>query len=361
MPTSLLETLPTEILTQCFAVLDPRNLLTMLSVSSELRSVASQDMLWEPHCENIYNKGCIETLGWRTVHKADILPSDYGDSNLPYHMIWRRMHLYEDYLGWWLSLEQGPAGITMQIALHGDRLVMSHAIPTNDAPVLGTPRGHLFALSWYNDSHNPLLIDSDPVMVEEYSVLSVQWLFEGPSSIMHHTYTLRTFHTSEHANTPSVDSELSEDQLPTYNWLSHRSPSLFAAIRHSGTSVDDEGHASAVGVPTLAFPRPPGPRPFIALRSPFESCTANPFIEGGIWLASYGQAHGCEYIYIQIRCITEADLTRPWGEEQNLAKAFSPGIQDLWELYGVDDTPPSELSREDLRVGDRIIEAIKVT
>ncbi|KAG8746449.1 hypothetical protein FRC10_004888 [Ceratobasidium sp. 414] len=178
---------------------------------------------------------------------------------------------------------------------------------------------------------------------------------------MHHKYTLRTFHTSEHASMPSVDPRLSEDQLPTYEWPCHGSPSLFAAIRHSGIFVDDEGYASAVGVPTLAFPRPPGPRPFIALQSPFESSTKNPFIASGIWLASYGHVHGCEFIYIQIRRITEADLTRPWGAEENLAKAFSPELRDLREIFGLGDIPPSELSDEDLRVGDRIVEAIKIT
>ncbi|KAG9099092.1 hypothetical protein FRC06_005652 [Ceratobasidium sp. 370] len=338
MSTSFLKILPTEILTQCLAALDPRSLLTMLSVSSELRSVASQDVLWEPHCESIYNKGCIETAGWRKVHKADILPDDYDAPNLPYHMAWRRMRLYEDYLGWWLSLEQGPAGIIMHITLRGDRLVVSHAIPTSGAPVLGNSRGHLFALSWYNNSHNPLIIDSDSVIVEEYSVLSVQWLFKGPSSIMHHKYSLRTFHTSE----PGGDSGRSGDQLPKYDWLSHRSPSLFAAIRRSGVSVDDQG-------------------PFIALRSPFEASATNSLIASGIWLASYGQLHGYEFIYIQIRRIAEADLTRPWGAEQNLADAFSPELRDLRAIFELDDAPPSELSEEDLRVGDRIIEAIKIT
>ncbi|KAG9122677.1 hypothetical protein FRC07_000852 [Ceratobasidium sp. 392] len=319
-------------------------------------------MLWEPHCETIYNKGCIETLGWRKVHKTDILPNDYDVPDLPYHLIWRRMHLCENYLGWWLSLEQGPAGIIMQITLRGDRLVVSHAIPTSDTPIYGTPRGHVYALSWYNNSQNPLLIDSDSVMVEEYSVSSIRWLFEGPSSIMHHKYTLRTFHTADCAGTSDLNStELSEDQLPAYDWPSHRSPSLFAAIRHSGISVDDQGYASAIGVPTLAFPRPPGPRPFIALRSPFESSTTNPSISGGIWLASYGRVHGCEFIYIHIRQITEADLTRPWGAEQNLGKAFNPELRDVRELFDIDQIPASELSDKDLRVGDRIIEAIKIT
>ncbi|KAG8735331.1 hypothetical protein FRC12_018141 [Ceratobasidium sp. 428] len=357
----LLSVLPTEILIQCLVHLDAQNLLTLLSVSSALRSVVSQDILWEPHCEKIYNKGCIETLGWRKVCKPDILPSDYDAPELPYHMIWRRMHLCEDYLGWWLTLEQGPAGIIMQISLRGDRLVVSHAIPTSDIPVSGAPRGHVFALSWHNDFQIPLLIDSDSVIVEEYSVSSFRWLFEGPSSIMHHKYALRNFHTSDQLSAPDWDLELSEDQLPSYDWPSHRSPSLFVVICHSSISTDDRGYASAIGVPALAFPRPPGPRPFIALRSPFESSMTNPLIESGIWLASYGRVHGCEFIYIHIRCITEADFIQPWGTEQNLAKAFSPELRDFREIFGLDEIPPSEVSIEDLRVGGRVIEAIKIT
>ncbi|QRV95612.1 F-box protein [Ceratobasidium sp. AG-Ba] len=249
----------------------------------------------------------------------------------------------------------------MQIKLRGDRLVISHAIPTSDTPVFGTARGHVFALSWYNNTQNPLLIDSDTVMLEEYSVASTRWLFEGPSKIMHHKHTLRTFHISKYSDCSDSDSGFSEGETLSYDWPSHGSPSLFAAIRHSGISRDEKGYASAIGVPTLAFPRPPGPRPFIALRSPFEVSPNDSLIDTGTWLASYGRVHGCEFIYMRIRHITEDDLTLPWGEEDNLGRAFSPELRDLRQIFDLDSTPPSELSGNDLQVGGRIIEAIKIT
>jgi hypothetical protein len=360
MPTNILDRLPTEALTQCLTHLDAQNLETTLSVSSRVRAIASQDLLWEPHCEIIYNKGSSEVLGWRKAHKSEILPSEYEEPDLPYHLIWRRLRLCEDYLGWWLSLEHGPSGILMRIWLKNDALVLSHAIPRRDASGSGGDIGHAFALTWHNNLQNSFLMNSESVVIEEYSVGSVRWLSKGPSSVMHHRHALRTFHTSTHVTVPSLDIETEAAQLPTYDWPSHRSPSLFAAIRHSGISVDDQGYASATGVPTIAFPRPPGPRPFVALRSPFEISPANSLVEHGTWLASYGHRHGCEFIYIQIREITGADFTCPWGAEHNLGRALSPELRDF-RLLGPQDIQPSELTGEDARVGDRIIEAIKIT
>ncbi|KAG9122629.1 Structural maintenance of chromosomes protein 6, partial [Ceratobasidium sp. 392] len=263
-------------------------------------------------------------------------------------MIWRRMHLWEDYLGWWLSLEQEPEGIIVHVALQGDGLVISEPFPDGDIEFSA------FASNW-NNSQAPLFIELDSVTIGKHSNVVIQWLFKGPSGYMHHGHTLRTYRILDRASTTDLTTAFPDNQLPVYD--------LFAAVCHSGISVDNEGYASAIGVPSLAYPKSlRDPKPYIALRSPVELPETTSFILNGMWIASYGEVHGYEYIYIHVRQITEEDFTRPWGAEQNLGEALGPELRDFRELFGLDETHSEpELSDGDLRVGDRIIEAIKLT
>lgn len=366
MPTDALSRIPTEMLTHCLSHLAPYDLQTLLSVSRILRGAASQDTLWESHCETVYNKGSSEIFGWRKIHKPDLLHGSINESNLSYHLIWRRLHLFEGYLGWWLSLDETPAGIVMHIRLNNDTLVISHSIPKTDGPAFRGAGGHIFALSWNNNVQNPLLIDSEPIVIEQYSVITIRWLIDGPSKIMYNKRGLHTFYASNNppsatGSQPLPGPRALEAQPALYYWPFHQSPSLFDAICHSGVSFDAQGHAVATGVPAVSFPRPPGTRHFVALRSPVETPSSAALIEDGTWVASYGQAHGCEFIHIQIRTITGADLNHPWGVEQNLASAFSPRVRDIQDLFSLPGIPPSDVTPEHVRVGCRIIEAVKIT
>ncbi|KAF8603332.1 hypothetical protein BDV93DRAFT_523403 [Ceratobasidium sp. AG-I] len=365
MSSNVLGQVPTEILIQCLTYLDAPDLTTLLSVSSRLRTVASQDILWERHCEIIYNKGSSELLGWRKIDRSDLF-WDYDEPTHPYYLIWRRLCLFEPYLGWWLSLDKAPAGIVMHIRLHNDILAVSHVMPRAEGPDIRGGGNHIFALSQHNDVQHPVFIDRDSVLVEQYSVTSLRWLTEGPSKIMNHKRILQTFHASnEHSGFATSQLDPSNNDLydlpPRYDWPFRQSPSLFGAICHSGISYDERGYAAVVGAPVVSFPRPPGARPFVALRSLVDTPRPSLLIDDGVWVASYGHAHGCEFMHIQIREITQADLDCPWGAEQNLASAFSPEIRDIQGLFSLESVPPPDVNTRDVRVGDRIIEAIKIT
>lgn len=364
MSSNILDRAPTELLTQCLAYLDGPDLLALLFVSSRLRIIASQDILWERHCEEIYNKGSSEVLGWRKIDRSGLVWS--YDKPTHYYLIWRRLCLFEPYLGWWLTLDKAPVGIVMHVRLHNDILAVSHVMPRAEGPDVRGGGNHIFALSQHNNVQHPIFIDRDSVLVEQYSVTSLQWLTEGPSKIMNHGRMLQTFYASnEHSDfgTPQPDPSKNDlyDLLPTYDWPFRQSPSLFNAICHSGISYDERGYAAAEGVPVISFPRPPGARPFLALRSLVDTPRSASVIDDGVWVASYGHSHGCEFMYIQIREITQADLDHPWGAEQNLASAFSPEIRDIQGLFSLEGVPPPDVNARDVRVGDRIIEAIKIT
>ncbi|KAG8760134.1 hypothetical protein FRC11_000873 [Ceratobasidium sp. 423] len=202
-----METIPTEILTECLAYLEPHDLVNVLSVSTTLRGAASQDALWRTHCERIYNKGSSDVIGWRSA--------------------------------------------------------------------------------------------------EQYHGL--------------------------------------------------------AAIKHSGVTYGEEGYAIAASVPTLSLPRGLSARPFVAIHSPFEESDHSTPIAGGIWVASYGEVHGCEFVHLHVRIINERDLNGQWGDEGSLATAVTRFGQDVQSLFDLPAPPPLILSPEDIKVGDTIIEATKVT
>jgi hypothetical protein len=368
-----LERIPTEILTQCLEYLEAHDLVNVLSVSTTLRAVASQEVLWEDHCDRIYNKGSSDVLGWRPIRALNLC----NDQNeLSYHLVWRRLSLIEPYLGWWLSLDEFPAGIVMRIWINDQTLVVSHVIPVTGPTTTTIPQvmairntmDHIFALSLHNDFLNPLFIDAQSVVLEQWSTKqSIQWLYEGPSRIMHRKYTLQTFHAcNKLSNTASTQyltpvERLVSEETQQYKWPFHNSPSLFNIIHHSGIVYDDQDYAMAISVPTISFPRSLSPRPFVSIYSPFEESESSSLIANGAWVASYGEVHGCEFIHIEMRRIDERDISGQWGDERSLASAVTPDAQDVQGIFGTPTSASSILTSEDVRVGKMIIEATKIT
>lgn len=347
--------IPTEILTECLAYLEPHDLVNILSVSTTLRAVASHDALWQIHCERIYNKGSSEVLGWRPVEKCD---------GLAYHLIWRRLALVEPYLGWWLSIDKLPAGSVMQIWLNDQTLVVSSVLPVTTLPstsipevlAIGEATDYIIAHHLRNGIPRPLYIDAQHISLDQWSTKqSIQWLHEWPSKIMHQTHRLQSFHVSN-----KMDIGSRADPLP-FTWTFRNSPSLFNAIKHSGITYDNDGYAIAMSVPTLSFPRGLSPKPFVAIHSPFEESDLSTLIANGTWVASYGEAHGCEFIHIHVRKIDQRDLEGQWGDEGSLADAVIPSSQDVQSLFNLFTPPALHFSIDDVQVGSTIIEAIKVT
>ncbi|KAJ1303863.1 hypothetical protein OPQ81_008282 [Rhizoctonia solani] len=350
-----LESIPTEILTECLAYLDPHDLVNVLSVSTTLRAVASQDTLWQIHCERIYNKGSSEVLGWRAIKKY---------RGLAYHLIWLRLALVEPYLGWWLSIDELPAGSVVRIWLDDQTLVISSVIPvaivqsTSIAEVLaiGNAMEYIIAHNIHNGFPNPVYIDTQYISLEQWSAKqSIKWLHEGPSKIMHEIHRLQTFHVSNKLDIGAPA------RPPPFKWPFRNSPSLLNAIKHSGIDYDGEGYAMAAAVPTLSFPRGLSPRPFAAIHSPFEESDPSTLIANGIWVGSYGEVHGCEFVHLHVRKINELDSNGQWGDEGSLASAVTPFGQDVQSLFDLPAPPPPLLSPEDVQVGNTIIEATKVT
>ncbi|CAE6524177.1 unnamed protein product [Rhizoctonia solani] len=347
--------IPTEILTECLAYLDPHDLVNVLSVSTTLRAVASHDTLWQIHCERIYNKGSSEVLGWRPVEKHD---------GLAYHLIWRRLALVEPYLGWWLSIDALPAGSVMQIWLNDQTLVVSSVLPVTTLPSTSIPEllafgeatDYIIAQYIHNGFSNPLYIDAQYISLDQWSNKhSIQWLHETPLKIMHQAHRLQTFHVSNKMDISN------RTEPPPFTWTFRNSPSLLNAIKHSGVVYDNEGYAMAMSVPTFSFPRGLSPKPFVAIHSPFEESDPSTLVANGIWVASYGEAHGCEFIHIHVQKINERDLNGQWGDEGSLASAVTPASQDIQSLFNLLTPPTIRLSTEDVQVGNTVIEATKLT
>ncbi|KEP49772.1 F-box-like protein [Rhizoctonia solani 123E] len=349
-----IESIPTEILTECLAYLEPRDLSNVLSVSRALRTVASDDTLWQLHCEHIYNKGSSEVLGWRPIDKYN---------GLAYHLIWKRLALVEPYLGWWLSIDELPAGSVLRMWLNGQTLVVSGVIPVTTLPSSSIPQtlaisdamDYIIAHNLHDGFPNPLYIDAQNICLEQWSAKESEWLRESPSKIMHQVHRLQTFHASN-----KLDVGTRTDSAP-FKWTFRNSPGLFSAIKHSGVVHDDKGYAMATSVPTLSFPRGLSPRPFVAIHSPFEESDHSPLIANGTWVASYGEAHGCEFIHLHVRKVNEHDLNGQWGDEGSLASAVTPFGQDVQDLFSLPAPPALRLSFGDVQVGNTIVEAIKLT
>ncbi|CAE6462558.1 unnamed protein product [Rhizoctonia solani] len=350
-----IESIPTEILTECLAHLESHDLANVLSVSTTLRATASHDTLWQTHCERIYNKGSSEILGWRPVEKYN---------GLAYHLIWRRLAVAEPYLGWWLSIDELPAGTVMRIWLNDQTLVVSPVIPVTTVPSSSIPQtiafwnatDYIIAYTPHEGFANLLYIDAQYICLEQWSAReSVQWLRERASKIMHQAHRLQTFHAS---NKLDVDIEI---KPPLFKWAFRNSPSLFNAIKHSGIVYDDKGYAMALSVPTLSFPRGSSPKPFVGIHSPFEESESSALVAEGVWVASYGESHGCEFVHLHVRKINERDLNGQWGSEACLASAVTPSAQDVQVLFGLPEPPRLSLSSEDVQVGNTIIEATKLT
>ncbi|EUC56827.1 F-box-like protein [Rhizoctonia solani AG-3 Rhs1AP] len=170
-----IESIPTEILTECLAYLEPRDLSNVLSVSRALRTVASDDTLWQLHCEHIYNKGSSEVLGWRPIDKYN---------GLAYHLIWKRLALVEPYLGWWLSIDELPAGSVLRMWLNGQTLVVSGVIPVTTLPSSSIPQtlaisdamDYIIAHNLHDGFPNPLYIDAQNICLEQWSAKESEWL-----------------------------------------------------------------------------------------------------------------------------------------------------------------------------------------
>ncbi|CAE7069845.1 unnamed protein product [Rhizoctonia solani] len=336
-----IESIPTEILIECLAYLEPCDLANVLSVSRTLRATASHDTLWETHCERIYNMGSSDVLGWRPAEKHN---------GLSYYLTWRRLALVEPYLGWWLSIDGVAAGSIMRIWLNDRTLVVSPVIPVTTPPsnliphafAFGDTVDYIIAHNFHEGFPNPLYIDAQYISIEQWSAKeSVHWLREEPSKIMHQLHRLQTFHAS---NKLDVDART---EPPPFKWTFRNSPTLFNAIKHAGVSYDEEGYAMATSVPTLSFPRGLSPRPFIAMHSPFEESDSSTLIANGIWAASYGESHGCEFIHIHIRKINERDLSGQWGDEGSLADAVNPFSQDVQDMFGLPRPPNLRMNPEE--------------
>ncbi|KAB5592321.1 F-box-like protein [Ceratobasidium theobromae] len=362
-----LERIPTEVLIQCLAYLPGHDLINVLSVSSTLRAVAAQDLLWEGHCDRIYNKGSSEVVGWRPIHELGMCNEQ---NKLSYHLLWRRLALAEPYLGWWLSLDESSAGIIMRIWLDDQRLVVSHIIPVTGPTSSTIPQvlairntmNHIFALSSHDNFLNPLFIDTQSVILEQWSTQSVQWLYEGPSRIMHSRYTSQSFHASNKSTkTSSTQLPALVDLAHSFNWPFRNSPSLFNVVRHSGVLYDDQGYAIATRVPTISLPRTTSHRAYVSIHSPFEVPEFSQLIAQGTWVASYGDSHGWEFIYIHLRKIDERDLSGQWGDERNLGSVVAPDAQDVQHIFNLPTISSPVLTSEDLKIGKTIIEAIKIT
>ncbi|ELU39705.1 F-box-like domain-containing protein [Rhizoctonia solani AG-1 IA] len=350
-----MESLPTELLTTCFAYLEPHDLMNVLSVSRTLRSAASHDALWRSHCEHVYNKGSQDILGWRPVESF---------IGLKCHLVWRRLAILEPYLGWWMSIDELPAGSVMRIWVDGLTLVVSSVLPAATAPSTSIPEtlaltntmDYIVALTVRRGLASPLYIDAQNVCLDQWSAKqSVQWLQEGPSRIMHQPHRIQNFYVSNKfkANSPSQQQPL--------KWTFRNSPSLVNAITHEDIVYDEEGYAIVKSVPTLSFPRGQSPRPFVGIPSPFEESDSSTLIAGGAWIASYGEVHGCEFLHIHARRINEHDLNGQWGDEGSLADAVTPTAQDVQSIFMLPAPPAPVISSEDVQVGNIIIEAIKMT
>ncbi|KAF8734526.1 hypothetical protein RHS02_06876, partial [Rhizoctonia solani] len=349
-----MESLPTEMLTECLSYLEPHDLLRVLSVSKILRGAASHDTLWQPHCERIYNKGSHDVLGWRKAEKFN---------GFAYRLIWRRLALVEPYLGWWLSLDKHPNGSIIRIWVDNLTLMVSsvtpivrHQDPNSQMSTLTDSMGYIFAATRRRGLRSPLCIEANyPYLEQRLTKQSIQWLNENPSKILHRAHRLQTFHTS---NKLRVNIE---PKSTHFKWPFCNSPSLVNAIKHGEVIYDEENYAIVESVPTLSYPAELASKLLVAIHSPFEESDCASLIAGGTWAASYGDFRGCELIHIQVRKIDERDLNGQWGDEGNLADAVTPFAQDIQRLFMLSILPAPFFSSDDVQIGNTIIEAIKIT
>ncbi|KAG9047580.1 hypothetical protein FS837_001985, partial [Tulasnella sp. UAMH 9824] len=104
---------------------------------------------------------------------------------------------------------------------------------------------------------------------------------------------------------------------------------------------------------------------------------ANELVQTGIYVAPYS-VHGWEYLFVQVRELTEDDFQDTWPWEGSMAVASSDVIQRIdepdWEsphshlgpFSGIIPTDPIandplRVSRDHVRLGSKVLEGIKIT